>query len=417
MKINTIRGTKDLFGNELKLFNFIKNTAAKLAECYIFQEIRTPIIEYTDVFIRNLGEASDIVNKEIYNFTDKSGDSICLRPEFTAGVVRAFTNNLQHLPLPLKLYSSGSLFRYERPQKGRYRQFHQVNFEIIGAKNYQSDVELILLANTFLEKLGLKNQFILEINSLGCEESRNNYRAALVEYLQDYKSELSQNSLSRLEKNPLRILDSKDQNDQDIIKGAPKINQFYTDTSKEFFEQICKSLKDLNIQFKINDKLVRGIDYYSHVVFEFKSENLGAQDTILAGGRYESLVSNLGGKNLPAVGFAAGIERLMEIVQLPEEKNDKIISIIPIGASAEGKAVQLVYHLRENNFKIDIHYDVSLKSRMKKAEKSFATIIFGDDELKMNKIKVKFMQSGNEETISINSTHELIKYINSIFRP
>lgn len=409
-KINSVRGTKDLFEEQLLLFNFIEHTAAALAESYMFKEIRIPIIEYIEVFIRNLGETSDVVNKEIYSFPDKSGEILCLRPEFTAGVIRAFVNNLQHLPLPLKLYSSGPLFRYERPQKGRYRQFHQVNFEIIGAKTYKLDIELILLADSFLKKLGLKDYYILELNSLGCDLSRSNYKAALIEYFHDYRSALTPESLLRLEKNPLRILDSKDRNEQQLIEGAPKIGQFYTEEAKDFFNNIMEALKTLNVGFALNDKLVRGLDYYSHTIFEFKAVNCansGAQDTILAGGRYENLVSNLGGKPLPAVGFAAGIERLMDIVSFPPVKEEaafKTISIIPIGEEAEQKALELSYKLRNiERLKIDLQYGLSLKSRMKRAEAHFAVIIFGLEELNNNTIKLKLMKTGEETIIPLGN--------------
>jgi histidyl-tRNA synthetase len=401
MKINNIRGTNDIFGEKLDAFQFIENTARNISKNYMFTEIKTPIIEYTDLFIRNLGETSDVVNKEIYTFLDKSNDNICLRPEFTAAIVRAFVDKFQHLPLPVKFFSVGPLFRYERPQKGRYRQFHQVNFEIIGIKSDDSDLELILLAISFLKKLGIN--FSLEINSLGCDISRANYKNSLVNYLKDYKNELSSDSLNRLEKNPLRILDSKDEKDKQIIENAPKISQFYTEKSQEVLSSLCEKLKNLGIDFIINEKLVRGLDYYSEIIFEFKNSSLGAQNTILAGGRYENLVENLGGQKLASTGFAAGIERLMEIVKINQENTRRIISIVPIGEKAEQKAIEIAYSLRSHNFIVDLQYNTSFKSRMKKAENSEFSVIFGEEEISNDLVNVKNMQTGKQEKINSSS--------------
>lgn len=400
MKVNNIRGTGDIFGERLKKFQLIQDAARSISRSYIFTEISTPIIEYTDLFIRNLGETSDVVNKEIYSFLDRSNESICLRPEFTAAVVRAFVGNFQHYPLPVKLFSVGPIFRYERPQKGRYRQFHQVNFEVIGVKSYNSDLELILLAVTFLRRLGVN--FTLEINSLGCDSSRANYRSSLVEYLNSYKNELSQDSLNRLEKNPLRILDSKDPSDKKVIENAPRISEFYTEKSRENFLAVLKALEEIGVEYSINEKLVRGLDYYSEIIFEFKNSELGTQDTILAGGRYERLVNNLGGQELASTGFAAGIERLAEIIQIKQEDQRKVISIIPIGERAEQKAIEIAYKLRAEGFFIDLQYSANLKSRMKKAENSSFAVIFGDEEIEKSIVNVKNMKTRVQEKVALS---------------
>ncbi len=402
MKLNLqpVRGTKDVYGKDGEFFNYIIATARRISQNYNFQEIITPIFEFSEVFHRSIGEATDIISKETYTFIDRDKDSLTLRPEFTAGVIRAFISNGLTQSIPLKFFSAGPTFRHERPQKGRYRQFNQLNCEFIGAKEPLSDVEVIVLATDILKSLKLDKSATLELNTVGDVESRKIYRERLVTYLSKYKDELSETSKERLIKNPLRILDSKDAGDRKILTDAPLITASLTDAAKAFFDGVLKGLAEMKVSYKINPKLFRGLDYYTHTVFEFTTDQLGSQGTILAGGRYDGLVSHMGGPQVPAVGFASGVERLMELMkenkfELPASK---LISMIPIGAKAEAKAMTLAHILRSQDLNIEYNFTADLGKRMKHANKigAQAVIIFGDDELKQHKFKVKNMTSGEE---------------------
>lgn len=314
MTIQPARGTRDIYGADLAAFKQVENTAREFAKRYGFGEIQTPIFESTEVFCRGVGETSDIVSKEMYTFTDRGGESFTLRPEGTAGVVRAFISEGMEQNQPVKLMYAGPMFRYERPQKGRYRQLHQVGVEILGAATPQTDVEVLCLAWDFLSALGLQKYIRLELNTLGDVESRTAYRDALVAYFSDFKDKLSEDSRVRLEKNPLRILDSKDEGDKKIVENAPKMTDFLNEESKKFFDAVQDGLNALGIPFVVNPRLVRGLDYYRHTVFEFVTDSLGAQGTVLAGGRYDGLVQQLGGSQTAGIGFGAGIDRLALLV-------------------------------------------------------------------------------------------------------
>ena len=303
MTIQPARGTRDIYGEELRAFSFVERTAKELAERYGYGEIRTPVFEFTEVFSRGIGEATDVVSKEMYTFTDRGGESLTLRPEGTAGAVRAFISEGMEQNQPVKLFYSGSMFRYERPQKGRYRQFNQIGVELLGASSPQADIEVLSLAWEFLKALGLKDFIRLELNTLGDLESRAAYREALVSYFSAHKDELSEDSLNRLDKNPLRILDSKDERDKKIVEGAPEMTAYLNEESREFFETVQEGLKALDIPYTVNPRLVRGLDYYRHTVFEFITESLGTQGTVLGGGRYDGLVQELGGSQTPGIGF------------------------------------------------------------------------------------------------------------------
>jgi histidyl-tRNA synthetase len=404
--LQPVRGTRDILGADIELQNIVTSTAKEWANKYNFKEFSTPIFEFSDVFHRTLGDTSDIVSKETYTFLDREKTSITLRPEFTAGIVRALISNGLTQSLPQKLYSWGPVFRHERPQKARYRQFNQINFEYIGAKNPFCDVELIAIAHHILKSLGLAQHVALEINSLGDLESRNNYRTALSSFLDKYKNDLSEDSKMRLEKNPLRILDSKDANDHKILANAPKIADHFTDSAKQFFERVLAGLTELGIEYKLNSKLVRGLDYYTHTVFEFTTQLLGSQGTVLAGGRYNGLVELMGGPSIPAVGFAAGVERLYELMKALEYKllTEKVVSLIPIGERAEKEALKIARMLREKNICVDLEYAGNIGKMMKRADKISAThaIIFGDDELKAGNIKVKNLKDGTENIVAIS---------------
>ena len=308
--LQPVRGTQDLLPEAMRRHRQVIEAARMTAELYGFAEIATPIFEFTDVFARPIGEGTDIVSKEMYTFEDRGGEEITLRPENTAGVVRSILSNGLVQSAPLKFFYEGPMFRYERPQKGRFRQFHQIGVELIGVAQPQADIEVIALGCRVLRALGIENRTVLEINTLGDPESRVAYRHALTAYFSDHVSELSQDSLRRLERNPLRIFDSKDESDNRVAADAPSFAEYLTAESQDFFVRVRDGLDALDIRYQINPRLVRGLDYYTHTAFEFVTSDLGAQGTVMGGGRYDGLVELMGGPALPGVGWAAGIERL-----------------------------------------------------------------------------------------------------------
>ncbi|MDF0607513.1 histidine--tRNA ligase [Wolbachia endosymbiont of Onchocerca gibsoni] len=399
MTAQPVRGTKDLLFDEWYKFKYIEQTANRISNLYGFLPAQTPIFEYTEVFAKTLGDSSDIINKEMYTFNDKGGKSITLRPEFTAAVVRLLIE--KKLQTPIKLFSTGPAFRYERPQKGRQRQFHQINFEVFGIEDPKTDVELISLAQHLLTEFGLDKNLRLEINSLGSSETVPKYREALVSYFKKFQNDLSEDSQNRLIKNPLRILDSKDKKDKEIISGAPKISDHYTKGSLYFFDQILNGLTILNIPYTVNSKLVRGLDYYCHTVFEFVTENLGGQGTVFAGGRYDNLMSSVGEKYTPAIGFAGGIERIMELISY-SIKEERPTYLVPIGGEAEKYALILANKLRRSGLYVIHEYSGTLKSRMRKANQANAkaAVIFGNEELSSKTLKIKDMDTGEEKIVT-----------------
>lgn len=415
-KVQNIRGTKDLFGEEQLRFDHIVSVAQKIAKLYSFEHLTTPILEFTQIFDRSLGETSDVVKKEMYSFEDRGGESITLRPEFTAAICRSFISNGLENQLPLKLFSYGPIFRYERPQKGRQRQFHQLNYEILGIESFRADVEVIAMAEHLLKELGINSKIELNINSLGCHKSRTAYRTALIEYLSKFYHDLSEDSKARFEKNPLRILDSKDENDHKIIETAPLINDYYTKEAQSFYEGVKEALTDKGINFIANPKIVRGLDYYTHTAFEFITTELGAQGTVIAGGRYDSLIKNLGGKDTPGVGCAPGIERIMMLLDdLP--KPIKTIAIIPQSSREFGYASSLADVLRYNNFAVhfDLEEGLDHSKRMKRAlnkQASFA-IFVGEEEIRNDSITLRDLS--NREQIQIQNNN-LIDYLEDVVR-
>ncbi len=414
--INPVRGTKDLFSNNMLLFNHVVDVAKHMAYNYNFSQIETPIFEYADVFHRHLGDTSDIITKETYTFSDRDKRLITLRPEYTAAIARAvFSNNL-HQSLPQRLFSYGPIFRHERPQKCRQRQFHQLNYEMIGCNTFMDDVELIKLALDLLKNIGIAKNITLELNSLGCTNSRKAYQAALVEYFSQYKSDLTEDSLMRLQKNPLRILDSKDENEQKIIATAPNIEDHFTAESHHFWDHLRATLQHLKIDYKVNNKLVRGLDYYTHTVFEITTDLLGSQNTILAGGRYDALYSQIGNKDIPAVGFASGIERIMEILSINKfaTAESHSVAIIPMGTQAQIKSYQISDILRTHNIRCYIDFEGKIAKRLKKAtmyNNADIAIIFGDDELQKNSVNIKNLLQSTEETTKIEDIIHKIKQI------
>ena len=405
MKIQPARGTRDIYGTELSTFLFVENTARDFAKRYDFGEIQTPVFEATELFARGVGETSDIVSKEMYSFTDRGGESFTLRPEGTAGVVRAFISEGMEQNAPVKLFYAGPMFRYERPQKGRYRQLHQVGVEVLGSAAPQTDVEVLCLAWDFLSALGLKDHIRLELNTLGDAESRAAYRTALVAYFEQYKDKLSEDSLNRLEKNPLRILDSKDECDKKIVENAPVMTDFLNEESRAFFESVKSGLTAMGIPFVVNPRLVRGLDYYRHTVFEFITESLGAQGTVLGGGRYDGLVEELGGAKTPGIGFGAGIDRLslllQEIGKQPAEPRP--IAVIPVGEDTLLPIMQAAHALRQNGFIVDMAYSGNMGKRMKKANKinACAAVIMGSDEFAKGVVTVRDLDSGDQSEVAL----------------
>lgn len=405
MKTNfqNVRGMQDLFNEQADKYNLVVNTARQVSETYNFHEIITPIVEESNLFERSVGDSSDIVMKELYKFEDRGGNLLALRPEFTAGIARSFLNNSElNQLLPQKLFSYGSLFRYDRPQKGRYRQLNQINFEYIGNKEYIADVEIIYLFYTILQKLGLKN-ITLEINSLGSNECKKKYESALKEYFTKFKDKLSEDSKVRLEKNPLRILDSKEECDKVLVKDAPKISEFYTEEEKEFYSNILKTLDKLGVSYFSNPLLVRGLDYYTSTVFEYTTTDLGAQSSVGGGGRYDNLIGEIGNEDVPSVGCAGGIERLMLLINKEIKKEKELIAIIPISENENDYCIDLATKLRNQGKNIELIYSGKFKKKMEKMNKCNAdyAIIVGEDEVKSGKLKIKDLKTSQEEEFKL----------------
>ncbi len=409
-KIQSVRGTYDLYGEAKRKMKKVVSTGSTVVEKYGFEEIETPIFEFTEVFSRNLGDTSDIVTKEMYCFEDKGGESLTLRPEGTAGVVRAFISNGMQQNLPVKFYYAGPMFRYERPQKGRQRQFTQFGVELLGIEAPQADIEVISMAYEFLEKLGLSGAVTVEINSLGDAESRSAYREKLVAYLKQHYGELSEDSKNRLEKNPLRILDSKEECDKAVVENAPLYADSLNETSKKFFDDVLKGLDNLGIKYRVNNRLVRGLDYYSHTVFELTTDKLGAQGTVLAGGRYDGLVAQMGGGDVAGIGWACGVERL---AMLLEENVDlpRPIAVIPVGEDTNEKAMEIAYKLRLNGFRVEQSYSGNMKKRLAKANKvnALKAVIIGSDEMAKGEVTLKDFDSGEQKNISFERLIEELK--------
>ena len=409
-KLQSLRGMKDLLPEDYKVHDYIINKARDIGVLYGYKQMSIPILEYTKVFNRSMGENSDVISKEIYSFFDKSSQSIALRPEFTAGIIRAFiSNSLQH-KLPLKFFSTGPVFRYDRPQAGRQRQFHQLNYEYIGAKGANSDAETIKLAVDILKALEVEKETVLELNSLGCSKSRANYQQKLVEYLNDFKDELSEESKVRLAKNPMRILDSKSEIDQKIVATAPVLSEYYTDDSKKYFDELLKYLDVLNVKYYINPRLVRGLDYYCHTAFEFTISKLGGQSTVLAGGRYDGLSKIMGGDDVPAIGFAIGIERIALI------RKYNIFSVSPVFVLTMGKnnicyALDIADKLRLHNITTILETSGKIAKRMQRAlnEKARFIIFIGDAEQTNNSLKLKDLKKKEEYIIDFLKALELLK--------
>lgn len=414
-KIQAIRGMNDLLPRDSNLWTFVERHMSDLFASYGYKNIRTPVVEKTDTFCRAIGQATDIVEKEMYSWKESNGDSLSLRPEGTAGCVRMMIeHNLPREGIQ-KVFYQGAMFRHERPQKGRYRQFHQAGLEVFGAPDAKVDAELMMITHSLWQKLGLKN-ITLEINTLGSSEARASYRDILIDYFSSHKDQLDEDSLRRLKTNPLRILDSKNPTMQDLINNAPKLMAHLDEESAQHFEQFKAYLNALNIDFVINTRLVRGLDYYNRSVFEWTTTDLGAQGTICAGGRYDSLVEKMGGKPTPAVGLAIGLERLILLLEAQEvttQQQQLAIYIITPDKEAQLKSMQIASTLHQALANVTIYNDItmgSLKSQFKKADKAGAdfALILGEEELNNDQVSIKPLKSQEQQlTLSLD---EAIKY-------
>ena len=403
VSLQPVRGTHDLLPEEARCARYVTDTGRVIAQRFGYEEAATPIFEFSDVFSRTLGEISDIVTKEMYTFTDKGGDSITLRPEGTAGIARTLISGGLSQHLPLKFFYAGPMFRYERPQKGRLRQFHQIGVELLGVAEPIGDVEVISLGAAILDTLGLQGNTKLELNTLGNLGSRKAYRDVLVEYFSDHRDRLSEDSKDRLDRNPLRILDSKNDGDRVIVAGAPEFHDSLDEESCEFFAEVCEGLDSLGIGWQRNSRLVRGLDYYSHTAFEFTTDSLGAQSAVLAGGRYDGLVEQMGGPSTPGVGWASGIERLSMLIGDRPAKT-RPISIIPLGDTAEALSLQLTDQLRRAGITVDLGYRGKMKQRMKRANSldARAAVIIGDDELEKSSATLRDLDTGEQKLVPLD---------------
>lgn len=401
-QLQPIRGTRDLIGEDHRRHQHVIDTARRIALLYGFEEWSTPIFEDTRVFARTLGETSDVVTKEMYTFTDRGGESLTLRPEATAGICRALVSNGLTQSLPQKVFYAGPMFRYERPQKGRYRQFHQIDIEVIGPAEPLADAEVIACGWHILNALRIAEETTLEINTLGDKPSRDAYRVALVDYFQGHKDHLSEDSLARLERNPLRIVDSKDERDKRIVAGAPTIAAYLTPEAARFYDDLKRHLHAFGVPFTENPRIVRGLDYYGHTAFEFVTTHLGAQGTVMGGGRYEGLVQEMGGPPTPAVGWAAGIERLSMLLNTAPAYPAPV-AIVPIGDAAEAEAVRILQQLHQTGIRAEMAYRGNLRRRMERANRigARAAIILGDDDLRAGVAQVKDLASGAQTAVPL----------------
>ena len=394
-----VRGMQDFLGEQADRFDHVVGVFRDVSRRFGFRPVMVPVVEATSVFARTLGETTDVVAKEMYSFPDRGGDSLTLRPEFTAGICRAFVSEGWQQFAPLKLVTHGPLFRYERPQKGRYRQFHQIDAEVIGAAEPAADVELIAFADLLLKALGISG-VTLQLNTLGDAETRDAWRAALVTYFDRHRTGLSDDSLRRLESNPLRILDSKDSGDRALVAEAPSIDDYLSAEAGAFFEAVQAGVQASGVAFVRQPRLVRGFDYYRHTAFEFVSDALGAQATVIGGGRYDGLIGQMGGPETPAVGWAGGIERLMMLADAPAAATIDI-ALVPMGAAADAAAPAILAELRAGGFAVEQSWRGNVKKRMERAGKSGAryALIIGDDEIANGTVMVKDLRKGSQGAV------------------
>ena len=409
MKIKPVRGTHDLFGKEVRKFNFIITEVKEIARKFGFDEMITPIFENSELFKKPLGEQSDVVLKEMYTFKDRNEDELTLRPEYTTPMIRAAISNGLLNNLPAKFFGTGQMFRRERPQKGRYRQFNQINFENFGTDDFFADIEMINLANQLLKKILPNNQITLHINTLGSRENLQNYKKVLSKYFKDHQNSLSIESKSKIETNPLRILDSKIIQDKETVLQSPKLIEFLSKSDLKSYEEIKGCLNDLNISISEDLNLVRGLDYYCHTVFEFKTDAIGSQDTLIGGGRYNGLIKTLGGKDIPGIGWAGGIERIMLLMNDVNVITEDIHLCIK-DSSLKKHALKIYHYLTKNNFSVYWNYKYNLKKSLSLAseKKVKYVIIIGEEEEKNNNYILKKLSNGEQKILNLNNVSDHI---------
>ena len=406
-KLQPARGTRDMIGADARRHNAVADTARRIAGLYGFEEWFTPIFEDTRVFSRGLGDTSDVVSKEMYSFEDRGGESLTLRPENTAGVCRALVTNGLTQSLPQKAFYAGPMFRYERPQKGRYRQFHQIGCEILGAAEPLADAEVIAAGWQIIQALGIAEGVVLEINTLGDAESRNSYRAALLDYFHAHRASLSEESLARLEKNPLRILDSKDSSDRTLVAEAPLITDHLSAAAAAHYAAVLGYLRAMAVPLRENPRIVRGLDYYSHTAFEFVTDRLGAQGTVMAGGRYDGLVEEMGGPPTPSVGWAAGMERLALLMEEAKRTppTPRPVAVVPMGDAAEALSLTALQHLRAAGVQAEMAYRGNLKRRLERANKqnARAALLVAED----GTLQWKDLDAGTQQSVTLEDLASL----------
>ena len=414
--INIPKGTKDVLPSQSYKWQYIEDAARDVARVFNFKEVRTPVFEHTELFLRGVGETTDVVNKEMYTFEDKGGRSMTLKPEGTAGVARIFIENgLANSPLPVKTYYITPAFRYERPQAGRLREFHQFGFEAFGSASPETDAEVIFAASSFLDRLGLKG-VKLELNSIGCPICRNEYNTALKKYFEPHLKDMCETCRVRFEKNPLRMLDCKEEGCKKITAGAPKILDYLCEDCNNHFESVKSLLSAQGLEFIVNPRIVRGLDYYTRTVFEFISGDIGSQSAVCAGGRYDNLLKELGGADLPAIGFAAGIERLLLLMEntsakMPDEQTP-VIYLAGMDARSRAECFKIATYLRGKGLCAEIdHMSRSVKAQMKYADKIGArnVAVIGETELELGEVNVKRMSDGFTEKVKIQDLYTYLK--------
>jgi len=413
IKLQPPRGTRDLIGEEFRRHHRVIQTARRISELYGFEEWATPIFEDTRVFSRGLGETSDVVSKEMYVFEDRGGESMTLRPENTAGVCRALVSNGLTQALPRKVFYAGPMFRYERPQAGRYRQFHQIGAEVLGAAEPLADAEVIACGYHIIRELGLDEGVVLEVNTLGDGESRDAYRAALIAHFTEHREKLSEDSQRRLDKNPLRIIDSKEAQDRALVADAPTIEPFLTDAARAHWDALRRHLTTFAVPFRENPRIVRGLDYYSHTAFEFVTDRLGAQGTVMGGGRYDGLVEEMGGPVTPSVGWAAGVERLAMLMEKAglTPPAARLVTVIPVSDAEEAVALAVLQSLRAAGIGAEMGYRGNLKRRMERANKqgARAALIIGETEAAAGVAQLRDLDAGTQEQVAFTALVERLR--------
>ncbi|TCI00110.1 histidine--tRNA ligase [Roseococcus sp. SYP-B2431] len=413
-KFQPPRGLRDLIGDEFRRHHRVIKTARRISALYGFEEWAPPIFEDTRVFARGLGETSDVVSKEMYTFTDRGGESVTLRPEATAGLCRALVSNgLAQANLPRKIFCAGPMFRYERPQAGRFRQFHQIDIEVMGAAEPLADAEVIACGHHVLRELGVAEGVVLEVNTLGDAESRDAYRAALVLHFSANRDALSEDSQRRLEKNPLRIIDSKDEGDRRLVADAPTIAGYLTPTARAHWDALRRHLDGFGVPWRENPRIVRGLDYYSHTAFEFVTDRLGAQGTVMGGGRYDGLVEEMGGPPTPSVGWAAGVERLSMLLEAGSltPVAPRLVNVVPVSEAEEGVAMAVLQTLRAGGIAAEMGYRGNLKRRMERANRqnARAALIIGETEAAKGMVQLRDLDAGTQEEVPLVALVERLR--------